>query len=74
VCTEVPEDRLHGAGRPGARSLGADRLAGLARAGGVADVDAIGDPVRAVERARELAATRSGVALVTGTHYLLPYA
>jgi dihydrofolate synthase/folylpolyglutamate synthase len=74
VCTEVPADRLRGAGRPGARSLAAGRLVDLARAAGIAEAEAITDPDAALARGRELARERRGVALVTGTHYLLPYA
>jgi dihydrofolate synthase/folylpolyglutamate synthase len=74
VCTEVPANRLQGAGRPGARSLEPGRLADVARTAGVAEVEAITVPERALERTRELARERQGVALVAGTHYLLPYA
>jgi dihydrofolate synthase / folylpolyglutamate synthase len=74
VCTEVPANRLQGAGRPGARSLEPGRLAGVTRAAGVVEVEAITVPERALERTRELARERQGVALVAGTHYLLPYA
>ena len=74
VCTELPAERLRGVGRPGARSLRAERLAQLALAAGVSEVEPVTDPVAAVERAGQLARGLSGVALVTGTHYLLSYA
>lgn len=73
VCTQIPEDRLAGAGRPGARTLGAEGLAVLARAAGIATVEAEPDPAVAVARARELARERDGVALLAGSHYLLAY-
>jgi dihydrofolate synthase/folylpolyglutamate synthase len=73
VVTEIPPERLERAGRPGTRSLPAETLA---RSAGVAAVEAIvePDPGAAVARARALAAERGGVALVCGSHYLLPYA
>jgi folylpolyglutamate synthase/dihydropteroate synthase len=73
VCTELPADLLAHAGRPAARSLDAEELAAAARAAGV-EAEIVGDPAAAVQRAREQAATRSGAALVTGSHYLLRYA
>jgi dihydrofolate synthase/folylpolyglutamate synthase len=73
VVTEIPSERLERAGRPGTRSLPAETLA---RAAGAAGVEATveSDPGAAVERARAFAAERGGVALVCGSHYLLPYA
>jgi dihydrofolate synthase/folylpolyglutamate synthase len=70
VCTEVPPDRLVGSGRPGATSVSAARLAELCRAAGV-EAEAVADPAAASERAIALAAERSGIALSTGSHYLL---
>ena len=70
VCTEVPAERLHGSGRPGAASVPAERLAELCRAAGL-EAEAVADPVAARERAMELARERSGIALSTGSHYLL---
>jgi dihydrofolate synthase / folylpolyglutamate synthase len=74
VCTEVPPERLAGAGRPGAASHPAEALAGLARAAGLDEVEAVGEPGAAARRALDLAAARNGVALAAGSHYLLPYA
>ncbi len=58
-------------GRPGAGGVTAGELAAAA---GVAATEAVLDPKAAVGRARALARERGGVALVTGSHYLLPYA
>jgi dihydrofolate synthase / folylpolyglutamate synthase len=74
VATEVPADRLTSAGRPGARALEADALAGAAREAGVGGVEAVADPVAAVARARSRATELGGIVLVTGSHYLLRYA
>jgi dihydrofolate synthase / folylpolyglutamate synthase len=74
VATEVPADRLASAGRPGARALEADALAGAAREAGVGGVEAVADPVAAVARARSRATELGGIVLVTGSHYLLRYA
>ena len=68
VCTELPAARLAGAGRPGASTLG--ELAD--RAGMRAEV--IAEPEAAVRRALQAAAACGGVALVSGSHYLLGYA
>jgi dihydrofolate synthase/folylpolyglutamate synthase len=73
VATELPAERLARAGRPGARSLEAARLAQLAEAAGV-DAEAIQDPRTALARARELARERRGMTLISGSHYLLGYA
>jgi dihydrofolate synthase/folylpolyglutamate synthase len=74
VCTELPAERLARAGRPGARSLEAGRLAELAEAAGVAAVEVAQEPEEAVRRALTAAGGRGGVTLVTGSHYLLKYA
>ena len=74
VATEVPAERLASAGRPGARALEADALAGAAREAGVGGVEAVADPVAAVARARGRATELGGIVLVTGSHYLLRYA
>lgn len=71
VATEIPSARLVGAGRPGGRTHPAPRLAELARRAGVEAVEAVTDSRAAVERARDLASQRRGVALVCGSHYLL---
>jgi dihydrofolate synthase/folylpolyglutamate synthase len=70
VCTEVPPEALAGAGRPGARSRSAAELAELSERAGFA-AEAIPAPAAALARARELATERQGVALATGSHYLL---
>jgi dihydrofolate synthase/folylpolyglutamate synthase len=74
VCTEVPPRGLAGAGRPGAESLQAARLAELARAAGVPRAEAIIEPEEAIRRAVAGARERGGVTLITGSHYLLSYA
>jgi dihydrofolate synthase / folylpolyglutamate synthase len=74
VATEIPGEVLARAGRPGARALEAGALAELARGAGVGHVEQEADPGRAVARARALADAQGGIALVCGSHYLLPYA
>ncbi len=74
VATEIPAERLAEAGRPGAQALAASRLAELARGAGLGWVEEVGDPAEAVARARSVASAQGGVALVTGSHYLLRYA
>jgi dihydrofolate synthase / folylpolyglutamate synthase len=70
VCTQLTAQDLSGLGRPGAASIPAARLADLVERAGVA-AEAVPDPAAAIERARELARERSGIALCTGSHYLL---
>jgi dihydrofolate synthase/folylpolyglutamate synthase len=72
VCTEVPEEALRGSGRPGGRSRAARELAALFSAEGV-DAEAVEEPAAAWVRARELARERRGVALATGSHYLVGF-
>jgi dihydrofolate synthase / folylpolyglutamate synthase len=74
ICTEVPAERLAGAGRPGAESLDAPRLADLARAAGISRAEAVAEPEEAVRRTVIAASERGGAALITGSHYLLGYA
>jgi dihydrofolate synthase/folylpolyglutamate synthase len=74
VCTGLPSERLARAGRPGAAALEATRLEALARTAGVSRVEAVHEPDAALRRSAALAAELGGVALVTGSHYLLPYA
>jgi dihydrofolate synthase / folylpolyglutamate synthase len=74
VATEIPAEVLARAGRPGARALEAEALAELARGAGLGHVEEEVDPAAAVARARALAHAQGGVALVCGSHYLLPYA
>jgi dihydrofolate synthase/folylpolyglutamate synthase len=73
VCTEVPAERLVGAGRPGTTVVPAAELAAAARAAGVVRVEQVTDPADAISAAREIARERGGVALVAGSHYLLRY-
>jgi len=74
IATEIPAQRLASAGRPGAQSLAAAELAIVARGAGVGQVGEEPDPVAAIAQARAEARERGGVALVTGSHYLLRYA
>jgi dihydrofolate synthase/folylpolyglutamate synthase len=74
VCTEVPAERLAGVGRPGSRSIAAGELARTFTAAGSARVSGNRDPLEALAAARNQARELQGMALVTGTHYLLPYA
>jgi dihydrofolate synthase/folylpolyglutamate synthase len=71
VLTELPAEELARAGRPVTSMHDAGQLAAIARAAGVRDVEVIRGPDAAVARARELARERGGVALVSGSHYLL---
>jgi dihydrofolate synthase/folylpolyglutamate synthase len=73
IATEIPDEVLARAGRPGARARSTRDLAEAARRAGVGHVEAVGDPASAVIRARELAELQGGVALVCGSHYLLRY-
>lgn len=72
VCTQLPPERLARSGRPGAASVPADDLAELFERVGVS-CEVVPDPARAVERARAVGRERSGIALCTGSHYLLAY-
>jgi dihydrofolate synthase/folylpolyglutamate synthase len=73
VCTEVPAQRLASSGRPGTSTLPAARLVELCGRAGLA-ADPVTDPEYAVERALDEARSRGGIALCTGSHYLLGYA
>ena len=70
VCTQLAPEDLTGLGRPGAASIPAAELAEHVERAGVA-VEVESDPAEAIERARRLARERSGIALCTGSHYLL---
>jgi len=70
VCTAA--DPGPAMGRPGAKAFDPDELASLVTAAGV-EAEAVADPSRAIDRARELARGCGGVALVAGSHYLLRY-
>jgi dihydrofolate synthase / folylpolyglutamate synthase len=69
VCTGLPAAAMAGA-RPGVRPRDPEDLAKLCRAAG-AEAEAVTDPHDALARARELARDADGVALATGSHYLL---
>jgi dihydrofolate synthase/folylpolyglutamate synthase len=71
VATEIEPGRLTGVGRPGSSFLEAESLADALRDAGVPLVESVAEPRAALRRALELAAERSGVALVAGSHYLL---
>jgi dihydrofolate synthase/folylpolyglutamate synthase len=73
-CTEIPTERLERVGRPGACSIPAERLAEIASGEGVAETAAIREPVAAAERMLGVARERDGIALASGSHYLLGYA
>ena len=70
VCTEVPGEAITGSGRPGGRSIpAADLVREVTSARG--EAEAVEEPLGAWRRALELARERDGVALATGSHYLL---
>ena len=70
VCTEIPEEQMKGSGRPGAKCVPANDLADLCVSFGVV-AETVFDPSAAISRAKELAFDKQGVAVVTGSHYLL---
>jgi hypothetical protein len=70
VCTELTPDDLKGLGRPGAAAIASARLAGIAERSGV-EAEAVPAAGDAIARAREVARERGGIALLTGSHYLL---
>jgi dihydrofolate synthase/folylpolyglutamate synthase len=70
VCTEIPPEAIEGSGRPSGRAHLASELGSLCRDAGV-EAESVSDPVDAWRRARELAKGRDGIALATGSHYLL---
>jgi dihydrofolate synthase/folylpolyglutamate synthase len=72
VCTELPPERLARSGRPGAATVPASDLGEACGRLGLSH-EVVADPARAVERARTVARERSGMALCTGSHYLLGY-
>ncbi len=72
VCTEIPPERLEGAGRPGTSSVPASELARICDGLGVSATANL-DPARAIGLALTLARERTGVALIAGSHYLLGY-
>jgi len=70
VCTELPARLLRESGRPGAESWAAPELARICTGLGL-EAEAVRQPAAALDRARELAGKRGGVALAAGSHYLL---
>ncbi len=72
VCTEIPQSRLEGSGRPGTSAVPAAELVRLCEAASV-PATAHTDPAGAVALAGAMARERSGVALIAGSHYLLRY-
>jgi dihydrofolate synthase/folylpolyglutamate synthase len=73
VCTEIPEARLAGSGRPGTSAVPAAELVRFCEAASV-PATAHADPSGAVALAGAMARERGGVALIAGSHYLLGYA
>ena len=74
VATEIPRERLASAGRPGAEAYAASALASAAREARIGWVGEELDAAAALALARDRARAGGGVVLVTGSHYLLPYA
>ena len=72
ICTEIPPERLAGAGRPGTSSVHAGQLARLCEEAGV-PATACAEPPEAIAKTLALARSREGVALIAGSHYLLSY-
>jgi dihydrofolate synthase/folylpolyglutamate synthase len=72
VCTELPPDGFAGRGRPGASAVPGGRLAELCEGAGVR-AESVREPGAAIERALDEARRRRGMALCTGSHYLLSY-
>ncbi|HYH62617.1 MAG TPA: cyanophycin synthetase, partial [Solirubrobacterales bacterium] len=70
VCTEIPPERLEGAGRPGTTAFPATAMAALFESVGVQATVEL-EPDRAIARAKGSARERAGVALIAGSHYLL---
>jgi dihydrofolate synthase/folylpolyglutamate synthase len=73
VCTEIPPERLAGAGRPATTTVPAAELVWLCEAASVPATAHV-DPAGAVTLARAMALERDGLALIAGSHYLLGYA
>ena len=70
VCTELPAEALRSAARPGAATSAAADLAAVARRHGI-DARSDPDPGRALAECRRLATERRGIAVATGSNYLL---
>ncbi len=73
VCTQLPDHAFVGAGRPGSHGVEAGALASAFDRAGASTVVTVPEPEAALAHARRLAVDASGLALATGTHYLLPY-
>lgn len=73
TCTGLPASDLAGRGRPGARFEPAEDLASACAAIGL-PAEVIADPREAIAATRQRAADGGGIALVTGSHYLLALA
>jgi dihydrofolate synthase / folylpolyglutamate synthase len=73
VCTEIPPERLEGAGRPGTTAVPAAELVRLCEESSIS-ATAQREPGRAVALAAAMARERKGLALIAGSHYLLGYA
>lgn len=71
VCTAI--DPPPGRGRPGARAVDPKRLARDFKDAGLGECEVVAEPERAVARTLDLAKAHGGVALLAGSHYLLPY-
>jgi dihydrofolate synthase/folylpolyglutamate synthase len=72
VVTEIPSERLEGAGRPGTSSVPMVELGRLCEAAGL-PTEAILDPSEALAWTLARVKEANGVALVAGSHYLLSY-
>ncbi len=72
VVTEIPSQRLEGAGRPGTTSVSMIELGRICEAAGL-PTEAILDPSEALAWTLAHAKEADGVALVAGSHYLLSY-
>lgn len=70
VATELAPEQLRGRGRPGASFRPAAELAEICGGLGISAA-AIEDPIAAIAATRARAEADGGVALVTGSHYLL---
>jgi dihydrofolate synthase / folylpolyglutamate synthase len=72
VVTEIPSERLEGAGRPGTSSISMVELGRLCEGAGL-PAEGILDPSDAIAWTLARAREADGVALVAGSHYLLSY-
>jgi dihydrofolate synthase / folylpolyglutamate synthase len=72
VVTEIPPERLEGAGRPGKSSIPMIELGRLCEAAGI-PAEGVLDPAEAISTTLARATDADGVALIAGSHYLLSY-